>query len=291
MGMRDGLNGEEKQFRWGKRASIDGKRDSIDGDGRYLGCERTANRGRFVSIGWCGVSNGPKVRVVSGISSSSASETNANHPRRAGAYPCGADRVRRLSWTRPLRRTRQAIERSLRLIEESGHVIEAAERFAARRPLRAAREYERVSVCLAQATAQLSCAVRALSVTTAKIELSPAQASDAPPFLLDAVIRWAGAAGKLAVLSDRLDDTFGLILDSIAAGTPLDFSELFRNPDVAARRVISLRPLRARRLSAANGSIFVMRNRRRGSVRITVAEAARRISRGRAPPLAATCPL
>jgi hypothetical protein len=266
------------------------KWNSIDGDPQHRDCERTATRGRLVSIRWRGASNGPKVTVVSGIAISSASQTNANHPRRAGVSSCGADRVRRLSWTRPFRRTRQAIDRSLRLIEESGRVIEAAERFAAHRPLRAAREYERVSGWLDEATAQLLYAVRALTVTTAKIALSPAQASDAPPLLLEAAVRWAGAAGKLAVLSNRLDDTFDIILDAVAGGTPLDFSQLFRKPIVTAQ-VIRLRPVPERRLSSGDGAIYVIRDRRRRSVRITVAEAARRIFRGRAPPLAATCPL
>ncbi|HEV7487955.1 MAG TPA: hypothetical protein VGQ65_19970, partial [Thermoanaerobaculia bacterium] len=95
---------------------------------------------------------------------------------------------------RRFRRTRQTIHRSLRLIETSGRVIDAAERFAARRPTRAARKYERVSGCLDEASMQLSSAIRALTVTALKIARSPAEAADARPLLLEATARWAGAA-------------------------------------------------------------------------------------------------
>jgi hypothetical protein len=202
-----------------------------------------------------------------------------------------SDRARRNAWMRRFRRTRQTINRSLRLIEASGRVIDAAERFAARRPLRAARRYERVSGWLDDATMQLSCAVRALSVTAVKIARSPAQPSDARPLLLGATARWAGAAAKLSALSNRLDDTFDLILDAVETGTTLDFSQLFRNPIVPARRVIRLRPLPPRRLSCSTARIRVIHSRRRRSARLTLPDGEQRIFRGRAPPLSSTCPL
>jgi hypothetical protein len=189
---------------------------------------------------------------------------------------------------RRFRRTRQTINRSLRLIEASGRVIDAAERFAARRPTRAARKYKRVSGWLDEASMQLSSAIRALSVTAVKIARSPEQAADAPP-LLEATARWAGAAAKLSALSDRLDDTFDLIVDAVETGTTLDFSELFRNPIVPARRAIRLRPLPPRRLSCSMARIRVIHSRRRRSARLTLADGVRRIFRGRAPPISSTC--
>jgi hypothetical protein len=191
---------------------------------------------------------------------------------------------------RRFRRTRQTIHRSLRLIETSGRVIDAAERFAARRPTRAARKYERVSGCLDEASMQLSSAIRALTVTALKIARSPAEAADARPLLLEATARWAGAAGKLSALSNRLDDTFDLILDAVETGTTLDFSELFRNPIVPARRGIRLRPLPPRRLSCNTARIRVIHSRRLRSARLTLPDGERRIFRGRAPPLSSTCP-
>jgi hypothetical protein len=199
-------------------------------------------------------------------------------------------RARRSAWMRRFRRTRQTINRSLRLIEASGRVIDAAERFAARRPTRAARRYQRVSVWLDEASMQLSSAIRALSVTAVKIARSPEQASDARP-LLEATARWSVAAGKLSALSDRLDDTFDLILDAVETGTTLDFSQLFRNPIVPARRGIRLRSLPPRRLSCNTARIRVIHSRRRQSARLTLPDGERRIFRGRAPPLSSTCPL
>jgi hypothetical protein len=224
-------------------------------------------------------------------SSSPASDSNAKQSRRSEVSTCAASRARRRSWLRPFRSTRRSVDHSLRLIEKSCRVIEAAERFASRRPLRASKEYERASGCLDKATVQLSFAARALSVMTGRIALSPEQALDSPRLLIGVTERWIAAAGELAVISTRLDDTFGLILDAIATGTTLDFSEFLRNPIVPARRVIRLRPLPPRSLSCNTASICIVHRRRRQSARLTVAEAARRIFRGRAPPRVSTCPL
>jgi len=228
---------------------------------------------------------------MSNVHLGSASQRNANHSRRMEVSRGASGRARRSAWMRRFRRTRQTIDRSLRLIEASGRVIDAAERFAARRPTRAGRKYERVSGWLDEASMQLSSAIRALSVTAVKIARSPAQASDARPLLIGATARWAGAAGKLSALSNRLDDTFDLILDAVETGTTLDFSQLFRNPIVPSRRVIRLRPLPRRRLSCSTARIRVIHSRRRRSARLTLSDGERRIFRGRAPPLSSTCPL
>jgi len=203
----------------------------------------------------------------------------------------GSGRVRRNAWMRRFRRTRQTIDRSLRLIEASGRVIDAAERFAARRPTRAGRKYQLVSGWLDEASMQLASAIRALSVTAGKIARSPEQASDAGPLLIGTTARWTGAVAKLSALSNRLDDTFDLIIDAVETGTTLDLSQLLRNPIVPARRVIRLRPLPPRRLSCNNARIRVIHSRRRRSAPLTLPDGERRIFRGRAPPLSSTCPL
>jgi hypothetical protein len=200
-------------------------------------------------------------------------------------------RARRSAWMRRFRRTRETINHSLRLIEASGRVIDAAERFAARRPIRAARRYQRVSRWLDQASMDLSSAIRALSVTAAKMARSPAHAADARPLLIGATAHWSGAAAKLSALSNRLDDTFDLIVDAVETGTTLDLSELLRDPVVPARRVIRLRPRPPRPLSCSTARIRVIESRRRRSARLTLPDGERRIFRGRAPPLSSTCPL
>ena len=218
-----------------------------------------------------------------------ASHGNAKQSRRLEVSGRASGRVRRSAWLRRFRRTRQTIDRALRLIEASGRVIDAAERFAARRPARAARKYMRVSGWLDEASMQLASSIRALTVTAVKIVRSPEQVPDATP-LLETTARWAGAVAKLSALSGRLDVTVDLILDAVETGTTLDFSELFRNPIVPARRVIRLRPL-PRRLSCDSARIRVIHSRRRRSARLTLADGVRRIIRGRAPPLCSTCPL
>jgi hypothetical protein len=228
---------------------------------------------------------------VSNAHLGSASHRNANHSRRLKVSRGGSGRARRSALLRRFRRTRETINHSLRLIEASGRVIDAAERFAARRPTRAARRYQRVAGWLDQASVDLSSAIRALTVTALKMARSPAQTADARPLLLGATARWYGAAAKLSALTNRLDDTFDLIAEAVETGTTLDFSSLFRNPIVPARRVIRLRPRPRRCLSCSTARIRVLDSRRRRSARLTLPDGERRIFRGRAPPLSSTCPL
>lgn len=196
---------------------------------------------------------------------------------------CGVERDRCRSWPRRFRRTRKVIDRSLRLIETSCRVVEATERFAARRPLRAAQRYRRVSEVIDEVTLQLSAAAHTLQMG--------ADAGNAPEVLARATAHWAAARQKLFVLAARLGDTFDLIMDAIASGKTLDLSELSARPIGIAPRVIRLRPLPERRRSRGSGCNRVLQQRRRRAVRRTFAEAARRVFRGRAPPLVSTCPL
>lgn len=220
----------------------------------------------------------------------SAFRHRARHSRRAIVSACGAERERCRSWPRRFRRTRRVIDRSLRLIETSCRVVEAAERFAARRPLRAARQYQRVSDVLDEVTEQLSTALHTLQMG-ADLGRMRGEGGNAPESLARATARCVAASEKLLILSSRLDDTFALIMDAIGSGTRLDFSKLIARPIGTAPRVIRLRPLPERRLSLGSGCNRVLRQRRRRALRRTFADAARRISRGRAPPPVSTCPL
>lgn len=169
-------------------------------------------------------------------------------------------------------------------METSCRVVEAAERFAARRPLRAARQYKRVSDVLNEVTVQLSAAAHTLQMG--------ADAGNAPEVLAGATARWAAATQTLVVLTSRLGDTFDLIVDAIGNGTALDLSKLSTLPAGIAPRVIRLRPLPERRLSrGSGGNRVLLHQRRRRAVRPRFAEAARRVFRGRAPPLVSTCTL
>jgi len=215
--------------------------------------------------------------------------TNANDLRRAGVRSCGSRRERRQSWLRPFRRTRRAIDASFRLIDSCLRVIEAWEKSAEKRPLRATRELERVSGWLVETTALLESGMECLSETTDRIAQSPADAGDAPGLLIEATARWIDAASRLAALSNRLDDTFTGLVDYVKGGTgPLDLSELFEKPGPAPRLITTLR-LSVKVLSIESGRIFCIHFRRQRSARLTVADAPRRIFRGRAPPFVSTC--
>jgi len=222
--------------------------------------------------------------------SRSASHENARYSRRSGVSSC-AEREWRRSWPCRLRRTRKAVDRSLRLIESSCRVVEAAERFAARRPLRAAQRYRRVSDVLDEVTVQLSAAAYTLRIGADELRRTHGEAVHAPEALASATAHWSAAAQKLFVLSSRLGDTFDLIMEAIGSGATLDLSQLIAHPIDHARRVIRLRPLPARRLSGGRSCNRVLHQRRRRAVRPAFAEAARRTFRGRAPPLVSTCPL
>lgn len=219
---------------------------------------------------------------------------NANDSRRAGLRSRGSDRNRRRSWTRPFCRTMRAINRTVRLIDSARRVIEASERFAADRPVRATRQLQLVSSWLTEAAWELGRAARGLRATADQAEQTPELALDAPEKLVDATIGWSNAARELAALSDRFDDTFGWLVDSVTSGAiPIPVEEQTAD---AGKTATTLRLTATPRLppnwfSYEKNDAPCIPVRRQRSVRLTVVEAARRIFRGRAPPLVSTCAL
>jgi hypothetical protein len=92
---------------------------------------------------------------------------------------------------------------------------------------------------------------------------------------------------KVAALSNRLDDTFTGLVGYVKGGSgPLDLSELFEKPGPALQ-LITWRPS-VRLLSLESSRMFCIHLRRQRSARVTIAEAPRRIFRGRAPPFVST---
>jgi len=218
-----------------------------------------------------------------------ASRTSANHSRRTAARLCRSDRDRRRSLTLPFLRTRRSLNASFRLIDASRRVIDASERGAAGRPIRATRQLERVSGWLADASAQLERAGIGIRDTTDRAAQSPELAPEAPRWLTVATARLIDAAGQIAALSERLDDTFTGLVDYVKSGVaPLDLHELFEK-DGPAPRLITSRCHTLKVLSLESTRIFRIHIRRRRSARLTIVEAPRRIFRGRAPPLVSAC--
>jgi hypothetical protein len=187
----------------------------------------------------------------------------------------------------------RAIKRAFRLIDSSLRVIEASERFAAQRPVLATRQLQLVVGWLAEAASELECATRGLRSTVDHAALSPELALDAPRLLVDAAKDWMDAALQLAALSDRFDDTFGCLVDSVKSGAipipPEEQTDDAGDP-VTTFRLIPV-PLLPPDWFGYQRYVTPCIPDRQRSVRVTVVEAARRISRGRAPPFVSTCSL
>jgi len=219
---------------------------------------------------------------------------SGKRPRRAGLRADALCRERRQSWIRSLRRTRRAIAGSLRLIDQSCRVLNACERLAVDHPIRATRQFQRICGWLGEATARLERGAECLRATNDSVALVPAYAGDAPGLMIDVVARWIDAAEKLEAISNRWDDSFTVLIGYVDGGTaPLDLSELYRRigPAPGRIRLIIRRRPSLKLLSRENSRVFCIHVRRQRSVRLTVAEAPRRIFRGRAPPFLSTCSL
>jgi len=223
----------------------------------------------------------------------SAPADGAKDSRRAALRACTLRREGRRSWIRPFRRTRRAIDVTLRLIATCSRAIDACEAMAGEHPLRAGRQLDQVSGWLAEASEQLARGVKALNETNDQVARVPVYAGGAPRLLIVATAQWIDAATKLAMLSNRLDDSSTALVQYVTGGAaPLDLSELLPTQAPARKRIsFALRPPSLKFLSVENRRVFCIHVRRQRSARLTVAEAPRRIVRGRAPPIVSTCPL
>jgi len=210
---------------------------------------------------------------------------NAAQSRKAGVSSCGTERKRRRFWCRPFRRTLRAIGRSLRLIEASCRAVDAAEGFAAERPLRAARNFELASDWLREITTHLSYAARGLSLMAGRIASTSSLPSSASEELAAATSGWIDAVRKRESLSSRCDDSYIALLEAMAGGALLlDLDELLGDERVPAPLRIAMHRPPARRSSRNSSCIRFLHERRQRSTRSTVVECVRRICRGRAPP-------
>ncbi|HEX3577538.1 MAG TPA: hypothetical protein VHY33_03155 [Thermoanaerobaculia bacterium] len=134
--------------------------------------------------------------------------------------------------------------------------------------------------------------VECLSATHDLFTFAPADALTACKPLIDAMTVWLRAEAEIATLSRRLDDTSATLAAYINGGMapPLDLEKLLKK-EVPVRKLIVFRLPSPIVVSIENNRIFCIHVRRQRSARLTVAEAPRRIFRGRAPPLVSTCSL
>src|SRR5262245_36646360 len=109
----------------------------------------------------------------------------------------------RQPFTRPLRRSRHALESTLNRIEASARVIDAAERFGLLRPAAAAKQLVLVALWLAEAAVHLDRAGRGLDETFTWLAIAVPPA-DVPQRIGDATARCLDAGGQLVHLYNRL---------------------------------------------------------------------------------------
>jgi hypothetical protein len=219
---------------------------------------------------------------------------NASASRRAGVRSCGENRERRRAWIRPFRRTRRAIKSSFQLITCAFRAIEAVEKFAVARPIRAARELGIASGLMMEAEAQLACAIRGMGKMLDRAAKSPDVSLEAPGMMVGEAVKWIKATAELTAFSERLDEVSLWLLDSLQSGAitiPLEERTGDAGKPVTTFRLIPRPLLPPDWFSYERSDVPSIPSRRPRSVRQTLLEGARRITRGRAPPFVSTCSL
>jgi hypothetical protein len=188
-----------------------------------------------------------------------ASHENAIDPR-SGELRAGGG-----SWPRTLRQARRALDVSVRRIDSSTRVVGAAQRHAFGPLNETTQRLKRVSLSIIDAGANLQRAALGLLETNQCIALAPELAAGAPEQCIELTALWIETAQRLAALSNWMEAMLKLCVTGPR-------TTQIRKPEDGHRPAI---PVRRQRLTPL----------------LTVAEAPRRISRGRAPPLLSTCTL
>ena len=167
-------------------------------------------------------------------------------------------------------------------------IIDVCETIALEHPIKAVHEMYRVTGLLVEAADRLARLSNCICETYDRIAEAPASAGDAPARMIADLQSWIETGTKLALLGNRFDRSFAELIDYAQSGNaPLDMSELIK------RRVHPV-PVLARHpapkvLSIENDRIFRIHVRRQRPACLAVAEAPKRVSRGRAPPPVSIC--
>jgi hypothetical protein len=215
---------------------------------------------------------------------------NAKKSRRAWVRSRGLRLKGRESWRRLFQRGKRNLRSAEGFIGMARQIIERCEAIAMEHPIRAIHDMQRVTGLLVEATKRFGRVLECISETYERIAEAPAYAGDAPARMIADLQSWIETGTKLALLGNRFDKSFAELIDYAQSGNaPLDMSELHKRR-VHPVPVLARHPA-PRVLAIENDRIFCIHVRRQRSVRVTVAESPRRVSRGRAPPLVSTCSL
>ena len=231
--------------------------------------------------------------------------TPQSHTLRTRSQEPRGGRVRsragRPGWSRPLRRARQAIDASLRLIDSAYLALEVAEHAPLGRPMvRATRQLLLLPRWMDQAHERLTRALRLLREAKGCLDLASASADGAELRMLDQAERTvdglaerlSGALTRLSALSHDTEEAFGRLAAMLAEAAAVvarsaECAEADgEQPPVVSPKPNRLRYLRCRR-SGVSDRLRSLGRRRRSPSRVD--GAARRVSRGRAPPAVSIC--
>ena len=215
---------------------------------------------------------------------------NAKTSRRGGVRSGGSRLKGRESWRRLFQRGRRNLRSAEGFIGMARQIIERCETIAVEHPIRAIHDMQRVTGLLVEATKRFGSVLDCICETYDRIAEAPGEAGDAPDRMIADLQSWIETGTKLALLGNRFDKSFAELIEYAQSGNaPLDMSELHKRR-VHPVPVLARHPA-PRVLSIENDRICCIHIRRQRSAHVTVAEAPRRVSRGRAPPLISTCSL
>ena len=180
-------------------------------------------------------------------------------------------------WRAPLRRARRAINSVIGQIATSGQVIDATLRFGAHRAMERAWQLYRLFQEIDGAQRALHRALRGIEETHRQLGLAPEMAPDSARLLMDAALRFAATAAALDQLGQRADQLSAQVVEETQAWAA----------SVAAAPAAPAAPAQPTRAAAPRRPLFPLTViiRRSPVAFATVADAARKVSRGRAPPL------
>jgi hypothetical protein len=215
---------------------------------------------------------------------------NAKTSRQGGVRPRGSRLKGRESWRRLLQRGKRNLRSAEGFIGMARQIIDVCETIAAEHPIKAIHDMQRVTRLLVEAADRLARMGKCICDTYDRIAEAPEYAGDAPARMIADLQSWIETGTKLALLGNRFDKSFAELIEYAQSGNaPLDMSELLKRR-VHPVPVLAKHP-RAKVLSLENDRIFRIHVRRQRPACLAVAEAPTRVSRGRAPPLVATCSL
>ena len=215
---------------------------------------------------------------------------NAKTSRRGGVRSRESRLKGRESWHRLFQRGRRNLRSAEGFIGMARQIIERCETIAREHPIRAVHDMYRVTGLLVEAADRLDRLGKCIRETYDRIAEAPAYAGDAPARMIADMQSWVETGTELALLGNRFDKSFAELIEYAQSGNaPLDMSELLKRR-VHPIPVLARHP-RPRVLSVENDRIFRIHLRRQRPSILAVAEAPKRVSRGRAPPPVSICSL